>query len=89
MCGGSAPNHLGHLARVKMELLRIVLQDALSEATKITSDEVEGFFVDDITALLKGKNREVAKKVMKKLKEEIEKKGLELSVTENGKERAR
>ena len=45
--------------------------------------------MDDITALLMGKKREVAemaKKVMKKLKEEVEKKGLRLSVTESGKE---
>ena len=45
--------------------------------------------MDDITVLVKGKNKEVAemaKKVMKKLKEEVEKKGLKLSVTENGKE---
>ena len=45
--------------------------------------------MDDITALLMGKNREVAemaKKVMKKFKEKVEKKGLKLSVTENGKE---
>ena len=37
--------------------------------------------VDDIKALLMGKNREVAgmaKKVMKKLKEEVERKGLKL-----------
>ena len=39
-------------------------------------------FVDDITCLVKGRNKdvaEVAKKVMKKLKEEVEKKGLKLS----------
>ena len=45
--------------------------------------------MDDITALLMGKNMEVAemaRKAMKKLKEEIEKKGLKLSVNENGKE---
>ena len=45
--------------------------------------------MNDITPLLMGKNREVAemaKKVMKKLKEEVERKGLKLSVTENGKE---
>ena len=45
--------------------------------------------MDDITALLKEKNGEIterAKKVMKKLKEEVEKKGLKLSVTENGEE---
>ena len=46
-------------------------------------------FVHDITALVKRRNKEVAemaKKVMKKLTEEVEKKGLKLSVTENGKE---
>ena len=46
-------------------------------------------FVDDITALLMVKHKvvaEMAKKVMKKLKEEVERKGLELSVTENGTE---
>ena len=37
--------------------------------------------MDDITAFVKGKKvSEMAKKVMKKLKEEIEKKGLKLSV---------
>ena len=50
-------------------------------------------FVDDITALVRGGNKEVAemakKKVMKKLKEEVPKKGLKLSVTENTKERVR
>ena len=67
----------------------IVLQDALSEVTQIYPPLQLRVFVDDITAPLMGKNREVAemaKKVMKKLKEEIEKKGLKLSVTENGKE---
>ena len=46
-------------------------------------------FVDDITALVKGRNKELAevgKKVMQKLKEEVEKRGLKLSVTEHGKE---
>ena len=41
------------------------------------------------TAVVKGKNKEVtvlAKKVMKKLKEEVEIKCVQLSVTENGKE---
>ena len=69
-------------------LLRIVLQDALSEVTKIYPPLKLKVFVDDITALLTGENRniaEVAKKVMKKLKE-VEKKGLKMSVAENGKE---
>ena len=46
-------------------------------------------FADDITVLVQGRNKEVAemaKKVMKKLKEEVEKKTLKLSVTEDGKE---
>ena len=50
-------------------------------------------FVDDITALVKGRNKDVAemaKKVMKKLKEEVETKGLKLSVTKMArKDRAR
>ena len=68
-------------------LLRIVLQDGLSEVTKNYPPLKLRVFVDDITALPKGKHREVAekaKKVMKKLKEEVEKKGIKLSVTENG-----
>ena len=67
----------------------IVLQDALSEGVKIYPPLKLRVFVDGITALLKGRNKEVAekaKKVMKKLKEEVEKKCLTLSVTENGKE---
>ena len=46
-------------------------------------------FADDITVLVQGRNKEVAemaKKVMKKLKEEVEKKTLKLSVTQDGKE---
>ena len=58
-------------------LLRFMLQDALSEVTNIYTTLKLSFFVDDITALVKGKNEEVAemaKKVMKKLKEDVEKK---------------
>ena len=46
-------------------------------------------FVDDITAILMAMNKvvaEMAKKVMKRLREEVEKEGLKLSVNENGKE---
>ena len=70
-------------------LLRIVLQDASSEVTQIYPPVKLRVFEDDITALSRERNRdkaEIAKKVMKKLKEEVEKKGLKLSVTENGKE---
>ena len=51
-------------------LLRIVLQDALSEVSKIFTPSKLRFFVEDITAIVKRKNKEVAemaKKVMKKL----------------------
>ena len=52
-------------------LLRIVLQDALSEVTKIYPLQKLKVFVDDITALLMEKNKKVAekaKKMMRKLK---------------------
>ena len=56
---------------------------------KFTLPLVLRVFVDEITALLERTNRDIAetaKKVMKKLREEVDKKGLKLSVTENGKE---
>ena len=54
-------------------LLRCVLQDALSEVTKFYPPLKLRVFVDDITALLMGKNKavvEMAKKVMKKVTED-------------------
>ena len=49
-----------------------------------------GFFVNDMTALLRRRNKvvaEVAEKVMKKLKEEVERKGLKIvSDRRDGKE---
>ena len=76
MCGRAAHDHHCYLARFQAELfvLRIVLQDSLSEVTKICAILKLMVFVDDITALVKGKSKEVAemtKKVMKKLKEEV------------------
>ena len=65
-----------------------MLRDALSEVVKIYPPLKLRVFVDDITALVKGRNQEVAdmgKKVVTNLKEEVEKKGLKLSVAENGK----
>ena len=48
-------------------LLRIVLQDALSEVTEIYSSlKLRVFLVDDITALVKGGNKEVAKIAQKR-----------------------
>ena len=71
-------------------LLRIVLQDALSEVTKFNPPLKLRVFVDDITALLMEKeqrsDRHVKKCDEEIKKEEVERKGLKLSVTENGKE---
>ena len=56
-------------------LLRLVLQDALSEVTQIYPPLKLRVFADDITALLMGKNNvvaEMAQKVMKKLRGEVE-----------------
>ena len=77
MCGGAATEHHCHLAKVEVDfLVRTVLQDALSEVTKIypllslppsllslppPSTEVE-VFVDDITALLRVKTRKWQKR---------------------------
>ena len=69
-------------------LLRIVLQVAMSEVTKNYPLLKLRVFVDDITALLIGKNQvvpEMAWKVLMKLKEDVERKGLKLSVIGNGK----
>ena len=59
-----------HLVRSKWSclLLRIVLQDALSDVAKIYPPLKLRVFVDDSTALLMGNNNEVAemrKKVMR------------------------
>ena len=92
MCGGEPlTTTTAIMPRSKWSrlLLRIALQDALSEVTKNYPPLKLRVFVDDITALLKRKNKvvaEMAKKLMKILKEEVERKGLNLSVTEDGKE---
>ena len=64
-------------------LLRFVLQDALSKVTQIYPLLKLMVFVDDITAFFKGRNKLLAGKVMRNLKEEVEEKGLKLSTTEN------
>ena len=73
-------------------LLRIVLQNALSEVTKVYMlPKIEGICGRHPSTLdvEKQGSGEMAKKVMKKLKEEVEKKGLKLSVTEKGDGRRR
>ena len=47
-------------------LLRIVLQDALGEVKKIFPSLKLRVFVDDITALVKGRNKDVAEMAKKK-----------------------
>ena len=91
VCGGAAHDHHGHPARVQVEFVAstcCIARCAERLCKHIPSAEVE-VFVDDNTALLSGKNKvlaEMAKKVMKRLREEVEKKGLKLSVNENGKD---
>ena len=91
MCGGAAPDHHGHLARVQVELFAFAYCSCDERSHKKIFPSLKlGLFVDAITTLVKGRNKDVAemakKKVMKKLKEEVETKGLKLSVTEKGKE---
>ena len=59
MRGRAAHDHLGHFDNVQVSclLLRIVLQDALSEVTIIFPALKPRVFVDDITVLVKGKCR--------------------------------
>ena len=72
---------------VKLELLilRMVLQDALSEVVKRYPPMNMKVFADDITACLEGRNKElpeIAEKVLTTRRMEVEEKCLELSVTE-------
>ena len=92
MCRGATPDHHGHPRKVEQNcsLLHSVLQDALSGLTKIYPHLTLGVFLDDTTAFLSGRNEELvemAEKALKKVKREVEEKGLMLSITEGGKER--
>ena len=82
MCGGAAPDHDGHSPRVKVELLAIAhcAPGRAEQGQKIHPPLKSRAFLDDITAFM-------AEKGLKKLTEEVEKTGLKLSVTENGKGR--
>ena len=62
-------------------LLRIVLQDALSDVTKIYPLPKLRVFVGDITAFMNGRNKglvEMAEKVLKSIRIEVEERGLEV-----------
>ena len=90
MCGGAATDHHGLLARVKVELLALSYCAASCVITKFYPPLKLRVFVDDITALLLGSNKkvaEMAKKVMKRQREEVGKLGLTLSVNEKWKGR--
>ena len=71
-------------------LLRIVLQDALSEVMKVYPPmKLKVFFVDEMTPFMQGRNTElpgIAEKVLKSIRKEAEEKGLKLSITEGGKQ---
>ena len=71
-------------------LLRIVLQDSVSEVTKVYPPSKLKVFLDDITASMEERDKEfvgIAEKVLKsKKKQERRVKGLKLSVTGGGKE---
>ena len=92
MCGGAAPDFRGFFlpgSNWRCLLLRIVLQDALSEVAKLYLPLKLSVFFYDITTLLMEKNKEVAemaKKAMRKSKEEVEKKGLTKWIAEKEKE---
>ena len=62
MCGGAAPGHHGHFARVKVELF--VSPHCFAGCVERSHKNLSFFklrvFVDDITALVKGRNIEVA-----------------------------
>ena len=71
MCGRAANNHIGYPAEVEVELL--ALADCVAACVMLGSKFYPTLklrvFVDDITALLRRKNKvmaEMAKKVMKK-----------------------
>ena len=92
MCGRvEVDDHHGYPARVEVELL--ALTDCVGGCVKrgytnLPSAEAEGL-CGWYHSAPDGKNKEVAemaKKEMKHLKEEVEKKGQKLSIMENGKE---
>ena len=58
-----------------------MLQDALSDVTKIYPSPKLRVFVDDITAFMSGRNKgsvEMAEKVLKSIRREVEERGLEV-----------
>ena len=68
-------------------LLRTVVQDALSEVAKVYQPTTLKI-VDDITAIMEGRNKElpcIADKILEVIRMEVEEKGLKLSITEGGK----
>ena len=86
----AAPKPHGHLAGINVEL-RIVIQDALSEVLKVNAPMTVNVFVDDMTVSMEVKNCElsrIALTVLEKIRSEVGKKGLKLSVGKGGKSEA-
>ena len=70
-------------------LLRIVMQDATGEGMKVYPPLTLKVQLDDVTALVEGRNKElpgIAEKVLKSTRRKVAEKGLKLSITEGGKE---
>ena len=66
-----------------------MLQDVTSEVAKVYLPLRLNVFVDDTTAFMEGRNKElacVAEKVLKSKKSDVKAKGLKLSITDGGKE---
>ena len=86
----SKPSQPSSLGQTQSCLLpRIVLQDAVSEAMKVCPPLRLRVFVDDITAFIEGRNKELAgraEKVQKSIRRDVEEKHLKLSITEGEKE---
>ena len=81
--GGAAPGYHGHPTRVKACFNVLCCRLHWVMLQKFYPPLKLRVFVDDITALLMGKNKvvsEMAKKVMKKRREEVEKQDRKLSV---------
>ena len=89
---GAAPEHHSYVPGSTWSclLLRIVLQDALSEVMKVCPPLKLRVFVDDIGAFMKGRNKVlpgIAEEVLRSMKMEVEEKGLRLSITEGERRR--
>ena len=85
----SRRSRLSSLGRSGAVFSFIVLQDALNEVLKVCPPMKLKFFVDEITALMEGRSKELAgieEKVLRAMRMEVEEKEQTLSLTEGRKE---